>query len=53
MEVNQQYYKYWRDIWSSQSEEVLDATALIRVVEMHEWMLYNMHLEMKMKEHYL
>ena len=33
MEVNQQYYKYWRDIWSSQSEEVLDATALIRVVE--------------------
>jgi len=33
MEVNQQYYKYWKDIWSSQSEEVLDATALIRVVE--------------------
>ena len=33
MEVNQQYYKYWRDIWRSQSEEVLDATALIRVVE--------------------
>ena len=33
MEVNQQYYKYWRDIWSSQSQEVLDATALIRVVE--------------------
>lgn len=33
MEVNQQYYNYWRDIWSSQSEEVLDATALIRVVE--------------------
>ena len=33
MEVNQQYYKYWKDIWCSQSEEVLDATALIRVVE--------------------
>ena len=33
MEVNQQYYKYWKDIWSSQSQEVLDATALIRVVE--------------------
>ena len=33
MEVNQQYYKYWKDIWTSQSEEVLDATALIRVVE--------------------
>ena len=33
MEVNQQYYNYWRDIWSSQSQEVLDATALIRVVE--------------------
>jgi hypothetical protein len=33
MEVNQQYYKYWRDIWRSQSQEVLDATALIRVVE--------------------
>jgi len=33
MEVNRQYYKYWKDIWSSQSEEVLDATALIRVVE--------------------
>ena len=26
MKVNQQYYKYWKDIWSSQSEEVLDAT---------------------------
>jgi len=33
MEVNQQYYKYWKDIRSSQSQEVLDATALIRVVE--------------------
>jgi len=33
MEVNQQYYKYWKDIWSSQSQEVLDATALIRVME--------------------
>jgi hypothetical protein len=33
MEVNQQYYKYWKDIWCSQSQEVLDATALIRVVE--------------------
>jgi hypothetical protein len=33
MKVNQQYYKYWKDIWSSQSQEVLDATALIRVVE--------------------
>lgn len=33
MQVNQQYYKYWKDIWSSQSEEVLDATALIRVIE--------------------
>jgi len=33
MEVNKQYYKYWKDIWSSQSETVLDATALIRVLE--------------------
>jgi len=33
MEVNPQYYKYWKDIWSSQSAEVLDATALIRVME--------------------
>lgn len=33
MEINQQYYKYWHDIWSSQTPEVLDATALIRVVE--------------------
>ena len=33
MKVNQQYYKYWKDVWSSQSEEVLDATALIRVME--------------------
>jgi hypothetical protein len=33
MEINQQYYKYWHDIWSSQTPEVLDATALIRVIE--------------------
>jgi len=33
MKVNQQYYKYWLDIWKSQTEEVLDATALIRVIE--------------------
>jgi len=33
MEINQQYYKYWYDIWSSQTPEVLDATALIRVIE--------------------
>jgi len=33
MQVNPQYYKYWKDIWSSQSAEVLDVTALIRVVE--------------------
>jgi len=37
MKVNQQYYKYWLDIWKSQTEEVLDATALIRVIE-YEWM---------------
>ena len=33
MEVNKQYYKYWKDLWSMQTEEVIDATALIRVVE--------------------
>ena len=33
MEVNQKYYNNWKDIWSSQSEIVLDATALIRVLE--------------------
>ena len=33
MQTNNQYYKYWYDLWSSQSEEVLDATALIRVME--------------------
>ena len=33
MEVNKQYYKYWKDLWSMQTEEVLDATALIRVME--------------------
>jgi hypothetical protein len=33
MEVKENYYNYWHDIWSSQSEEVLDATALIRVLE--------------------
>lgn len=33
MRVNQQYYKYWKDIWSTQSKEVLEATALIRVIE--------------------
>lgn len=33
MEVKENYYKYWHDIWSSQTSEVLDATALIRVVE--------------------
>ena len=33
MQVNKQYYKYWKDLWSMQTEEVLDATALIRVVE--------------------
>ena len=27
------YYQYWKDIWLSQSPEVLDATALIRVIE--------------------
>ena len=27
------YYQYWKDIWLSQSSEVLDATALIRVIE--------------------
>ena len=32
MEVNKQYYKYWKDLWSMQSEEVLDATALVRVM---------------------
>ena len=52
MEVNQQYYKYWKDIWSSQSEEVLDATALIRVVNVR-MDVCNMHLEMVMREHYL
>ena len=33
MEVNNQYYRYWKDIWSTQTAEVLDATALIRVME--------------------
>jgi len=33
MEVNPQYYKYWKDLWSMQTEEVIDATALIRVIE--------------------
>ena len=33
MKVNQQYYNYWKDVWSTQSKEVLDATALIRVIE--------------------
>ena len=33
MKVNQQYYKYWLDIWKTQTIEVLDATALIRVIE--------------------
>ena len=33
MQVNKQYYKYWKDLWSMQTEEVLDATALIRVIE--------------------
>ena len=33
MQVNQQYYKYWKGVWESQTEEVLDATALIRVLE--------------------
>ena len=33
MQVNQQYYKYWLDIWKTQTTEVLDATALIRVIE--------------------
>ena len=33
MKINQQYYKYWKDIWSTQTAEVLDATALIRVIE--------------------
>ena len=33
MEVNQQYYKYWKNLWSMQTEEVIDATALIRVIE--------------------
>ena len=33
MEVNKQYYKYWKDLWSMQTEEVLDATALVRVME--------------------
>ena len=33
MEVKENYYKYWHDIWSSQTPEVLNATALIRVVE--------------------
>ena len=31
MEVKENYYKYWHDIWSSQTPEVLNATALIRV----------------------
>ena len=33
MEVKEQYYRYWKDIWSTQTAEVLDATALIRVIE--------------------
>lgn len=33
MKINQQYYKYWLDIWKTQTMEVLDATALIRVIE--------------------
>lgn len=27
------YYEKWKNIWESQTEEVLDATALIRVIE--------------------
>ena len=31
--MNETYLKYWTDIWESQTPEVLDATALIRVIE--------------------
>jgi hypothetical protein len=31
--MNETYLKYWTDIWKSQTPEVLDATALIRVIE--------------------
>lgn len=31
--MNETYLRYWTDIWKSQTPEVLDATALIRVIE--------------------
>ena len=33
MKVDDAYYVKWKVIWESQTEEVLDATALIRALE--------------------
>jgi hypothetical protein len=33
MKIDADYYDKWKKIWESQTEEVLDATALIRVLE--------------------
>ena len=43
MQVNKQYYKYWKDLWSMQTEEVLDATALVRVMNV-PMVVCNTHL---------